>query len=252
MKRISLLAVVMAAAACSPDARDNSSPVEPQFGKPVSSNSSPTFYISNDASNGMRADGVYLEADGSSRYKPNECGEGSTFFLDAGASGDATLNTAAGRAPKCAFYPRRFRISYAAINADGTTTSEGSFSAKSFLNVRKLQKKDTLGNVVSYIPIGETQARTMAFSDENYKCGDAGIGAILFSAVTSDGLATGADSVQVRRVAADAWEVFTAPDEVDALTGQTIHHDRAWCRANGKVYHMPVRFTIKNPAAVTP
>jgi hypothetical protein len=251
MKRISLLAVVMAAAACSPDARDSSSPVEPQFGKPAA-NPTPTFYISNDAANGLRADGVYLEADGSSRYKPGECGVSSAFFLDKGASGDVTLSTAGSRDQRCAAYPRRVRISYELINADGSTTSEGSYNGISFLNVRKLQKTDSLGNVVSYVPIGETQSRTMAFSDENFKCGVGGIGAILFSSITQEGIVTGADSVRVTRLSADTWQVFTAPDEIDAVTGQTIHHDRAWCRGNGKVYHMPVRFTVKNPVAVTP
>jgi hypothetical protein len=217
--------------------------------RPIGIDVSPTWYLSNDVNLGMRADDSFLEPNGTSRYKPAECGVDARIFTSNGSSGDATLTTAASRDTKCKQYPRRIRIAYAVINADGTTTSEGSWTGQSFLNVRKLQTKAN-GTVVSYVPVGTTQTRTMAFSDESNKCGAAGAGAILFSAVNSDGLLTGADSVQVTRVAADTWEVFTAPDEVDAITGQTVHHDRAWCRANGKVYHMPLRATIKSPVSL--
>jgi hypothetical protein len=209
-----------------------------------------TMYISNSSDVMLRGDNQFIDFDGTSRYSKGECGVGSTFFLSPGASGDGTMGTADARDPKCANYPRRLRVTYQAVNVDGSTSNEGSVSVKSFLNVRKLQKKDSLGVYLNYIPVGETQMRTMAFSDENLKCGDAGIGAILFSARTQDGIIVGADSVRVTRTASDTWQVVTVPDEINASTGETIHHDKAWCRGNGKLYHMPVRLTIKTAAAL--
>ena len=33
---------------------------------------------------------------------------------------------------------------------------------------------------------------------------------------------------------------------IDLATGQTIHHDKAYCKGNGKLYHMPLRVTIRS------
>lgn len=257
MKAPYLIVLSLVFAACASDVSDTTAP-RAQYGKGASpqADPAPTYYISNDAANMMRGDGVatYLEVDGTSRYKNAECDVSTAIFASAGASGDATLQAAAStiRDRKCSAWPRRVRLTYASVNADGTTTDEGSVVVRTFLNVRKLEKKESNGVVSNYVPIGDTQTRSMAFSDENLKCGDPGIGAIIFQAVLNDGTVTGADSVQVHRTAADTWEVFTQSDSVDPVTGQTVHHDKAFCRGNGKLYHMPVHFTIKSNVALNP
>ena len=206
-----------------------------------------TEFISNDPAYNLRGDGSYLESSGDSRYLPGECGISSTFYSGPGASGDVTMTIGANG--KCV---RHVRFTYAAINADGSTTSEGSIVTSSFLNVRKLEVAATSTTPASYIPIGGDAQRTFAFDDGGLKCGTGGTQAIGFAPTLSDGTLTGADLVNVHRDAADTWTVTTTPDEIDAITGQTIHHDKAYCRLNGKLYHIPLRFTIKSSRALTP
>ncbi len=203
-----------------------------------------TFYLSNDANHFLRGDastsfveGASSPFAGMSRYKDAECGVDNTLFWPVG-SGDAIMATGSDR--KCAGSPRKVRITYSLINADGSTLSDGSLTVGTTLNVRQLQQAG-----VSSILIGETQTRTMAFSDDDLKCGPAGIGAIVFRTVLQDGTIAGADLVQVYRSAADTWIVSTQPDEVDASTGRVTHHDKAYCRNNGKLYHMPFRLAIR-------
>jgi len=62
----------------------------------------------------------------------------------------------------------------------------------------------------------------------------------------------GADDVSVHRDAPDTWTVTSQADEVDAVTGNTIHHDKAYCKGNQKMYHMPLHFSIKTSRALTP
>ena len=205
-----------------------------------------TEFISNDPAYNLRGDGSYLESSGESRYLDGECGVGSTFYSGPGSSGDVTMGI--GGHGKCT---RSIRFTYAAINADGTTTSEGSIVTSSFLNVRKLQVAATSTTPASYIPIGGDGQRTFAFDDGSTKCGPGGQQAIGFAPTLGD-LATGADLVNVHRDAADTWTVSTTPDEIDAVTGQTIHHDKAYCKGNGKLYHIPLRFTIRSSVPLTP
>ena len=93
--------------------------------------------------------------------------------------------------------------------------------------------------------------RTFAFDDGGVKCGTGGTAAIVFAPLTSDGTATNADLVQVHRDAADSWTVSTLPDGTD-VDGNVVHHDKAYCRGNGKLYHMPLHFTIKSSAPLSP
>ena len=44
----------------------------------------------------------------------------------------------------------------------------------------------------------------------------------------------------------------TTPDEIDAVTGHTIHHDKAYCKGNGKLYHIPLHFTIRSSVPLSP
>jgi hypothetical protein len=187
----------------------------------------------------MRGDGGYLEGAtspfaGTSRYLAGECGVSSTFFV--GASGDATMNT--GSAGRCI---RRIRVTYARINADGSTTLEGSSSESSFMNVRQLEE---------YIPIGGDARRTYAF-DDAAKCGS-GTSGIVFAEVLRDGTIAGGDQVNVHRDAADTWTISTLPDEIDLVTGQTIHHDKGFCKGNGQLYHIPLHFSVKSSVPLSP
>ena len=239
--------LLLVSIACSESAITALRPSEsPSAAKPLA-NPTATFFISNDAAYSLRGDGGYLESSGASRYLAGECGVSSTFYAQPGGSGDATITIGANG--KCI---RRIRFTYAAINADGSTTSEGTITTSSFLNVRKLQVAASGTTPASYIPIGGDGQRTFAFDDGGAKCGTGGMQAIGFAPTLSDGTLTGADLVNVHRDAADTWTVTTTPDEIDAFTGQTIHHDKAYCRGNGKLYHIPLHFTIESSVPLTP
>jgi hypothetical protein len=210
-----------------------------------------TFYLSNDPMYLLRGDGANVEGvsspfAGTSRYKDGECGISAVIRSLPGGSGDATMGTSVGG--KCV---RRLRLAYAAINDDGTTTDQGSLSVQGFMNVRKLHVGASGSSAAVYIPIGNDSLRTFAFDDDGARCGTAGTGAIAFVPVLTDGTVTGADRVRVRRDSANTWTVSTDPDEVTAA-GDTIHHDKAYCKGNGVLYHVPLRFTIKSSTALTP
>lgn len=209
-----------------------------------------TFYILQDNTLGMTGDGKFLEPAGSayaghSRYKDAECGTLSQIKIGVGETGDALMSSYYTSGRGCKDAPRKVRIAYNRIDvASGNTTSEGVITTVTFMNVRKLQKAATSSEPGTAIPIGAFELRSMAFSDESYKCGAAGTGAILFSPVTSDGFETGANNVKVTRLSADQWLVETLPDEV--VDGTVIHNDAAWCRGNGNLYHMPLRLIIRS------
>ena len=67
-----------------------------------------------------------------------------------------------------------------------------------------------------------------------------------------DGTIAGGDHVNVHRDAADTWTISTSPDEVDAVTGRTIHHDKAFCKGNGNLYHLPLHFSIRSSVPLAP
>lgn len=244
--------LLLVSLACSESSFTTLRPTEQPAAAKAPSNPTATFYIANDDVYLLRGDGAYLEESsspfaGESRYKSGECGVSSTFFAQPGGSGDATMNTGANG--RCT---RRIRLVYESVNEDGTTTAEGSLVTSSFLNVRKLQVAATSTTAAEYIPIGGDAQRTFAVDDGGTRCGTSGTAAIVFSPTLIDGTVTGADLVSVHRDAADTWTVTTRPDEIDALTGQTIHHDKAYCKGNGKLYHLPLRFSVKSSAALVP
>ena len=254
MKHTLLLLALAATSACSADGNSVTAPSPQYAGNSKPTNSTPTFYLSNAAAYGLRGDGVAAFVEpasspyaGTSRYKHGECGGDNVFYTLPGYSGDAIMGTGSSR--NCSHL---VRIAYELINPDGSTTSEGSITVGTFLNVRQVQKAAHAGNPAIFVPVGATEPRTMAFSDDEFKCGEAGMAAIAFVPVLFDGTVTGADMVQVYRSAGDTWVVSTVPDEIDGVTGQTIHHDKAYCRGNGKLYHMPVSFTIKTSVPLTP
>jgi hypothetical protein len=221
-------------------------PTSPALAGGKVSNPTATFVLANDAVFLLRGDGLSLDPDGGSRYANGDCSVSTVIYALSGGSGDATLTMGAGG--RC---PRKVRIAYASINADGSTTSEGALTTASFLNVRKLQVAATGSTAAYAIPIGGDDTRTFAFDDGGAKCGISGTAAIVFAPVLNDGTVTNADVVQVHRDAADSWTVTTLPDEL-GLDGNVVHHDRAYCRGNGKLYHMPLRFTIKSSVPLAP
>ena len=205
-----------------------------------------TILVSNDAVYRLRGDGGYLDlATGASRYSNGECGVSTAIHSLAGGSGDATMNPGPG---KC---PRQVRITYESINLDGTTTSEGTLTRLSSMNVRKLHTIAADGSPAAVIPVFGSARRTFAFDDGGAKCGTPGTGAIVFAPLLNDGTTvTNADSVNVYRDGPDTWTVTTRPDQI--VNGQTIHHDKAFCKGNGKLYHMPLRFTIRSSTPLSP
>ena len=219
-----------------------------------------TYYIANDASVLFKGDGVpaYVEGDtspfaGTSRYADGECGVSSRLFSFTGESGDATMNTA-GTHARCTAYPRTVRLTFALINSDGTLTADGTETVQSAVNLHQLEKAASSGDPALYIPIGTMQLRGFHLGDDTGKCFESnGPGGLAFRPVLNDGVTyVGADDVQVYRNASDTWTVTSIPNEVDPVTGQTIYHDKAYCRGNGKLYHMPVHFAIKSSIPLTP
>jgi hypothetical protein len=244
--------LLLGALACGESTVTALRPSESPLAAKPPSNPTATFFLSNDAANLLRGDGDYLEGvtspfAGASRYLNGECGVTTTFYALSGQSGDATMST--GTTGRCT---RRIRLSYEIVNADGTTTTDGSIVTSSFLNVRKLEVAATSTTPAEYVPVGGDAQRTFAFDDGGAKCGTGGTAAIVFSAVLNDGTVTGADLVNVHRDAADTWTVTTQPDEIDAISGQTIHHDKAYCKGNGKLYHLPLHFSVKSSMPLTP
>jgi len=220
---------------------------------PASVNVRATFFLSNDATLGLRGDGLptYLSG-GDSRYEDGVCGVSAFVFSSLGASGDAILDMAAVKARACADLQRKVRIAYQRIGANGAVTPEGGATVPTFLNVRALHRLGADGSALSTIPVGATQPRDLAFSDASVKCGGPGTAAIVFRAVLNDGTVTGASPVQVTRTAPNRYLVETADDVTDTVTGEVTHHDAAYCQGNGQLYHMPLRFEIETHAALVP
>jgi hypothetical protein len=226
------------------------------------SDASATFYVSSDASYLLHGDAApgFVEGSsspfaGSTRYADSECGVSATIFTSSGKTGDGHLMTSGPQqVRKCSAYPRTLHLVFAAINADGTTVADGSETVSGAINVHALEQTLSTGAPGSYIPVGTSQLRVMHIGDGvGAKCDDGTDSrGLAFHLVLNTGVLTGADDVVVHRNSTDTWTVTTMPDEIDPVTGQTIHHDKAYCRGNGQLYHMPLNFVIKSSVALTP
>jgi hypothetical protein len=235
-------------------------PGDAQFAKPAQlSDPTVALYLWNDASLAFKGDGLsaYIEPAtspfaGASRYLDGECGVTARVFALSGGSGDMVYNSAGTQDHKCAAYSRKMRLSFALIAADGTLSSEGDETVQSGGNVSEIERAANSGNTGFYIPIGTSALRGFHISDDTGKCSAVNGGGIAFRPVLVTGEFAGADDVTVRRDAADTWTVTSQADEIDPVSGQTIHHDKAYCRSIGKLYHMPVHFSIRTSRALTP
>jgi hypothetical protein len=265
MSRLSLglLAFLAVAAACdrSPSAPIINGPsVAPLLAR-TPADPTPTVYVSNDASFLFRGDGIaqFIEPatspfHGLSRYQDGECGVNSNLFAKSGESGDLTMQTA-GRDHSCAAAPRNAQLTFMLINADGSLTADGAETIATAMNVHQLETAATGTNPALYVPRGTTVLRGLHLGDSDGKCFESnGPGGLAFRPVLNDGVTyVGADDVQVsRNLVGDTWTVASQPDEIDPVTGLTIHHDKAYCRGNGKLYHVPVSFVIKASTAPNP
>jgi len=232
------------------------------FGKtPQPTDPTATLYISNDASSRFRGDGIaaYLEGPaspfaGMSRYMDGECGVTAKVFALAGESGDMVFSTAGTQDRRCAAYPRKARVTFSLINADGTVAPDGEETSQVGGNLGALEKAANGTNPGFYIAVGATELRGLHLGDDaGGKCTPVnGGGGIAFRPILNTGELVGADDVYVHREAPDTWTVTSQADEVDAVTGNTIHHDKAYCKGNQKMYHMPIRFSIKTSRVLTP
>jgi hypothetical protein len=229
--------------------------------KSRTSDASATFYLSSDASFLAQGDAKSGFVEGSTspfagltRYADGECGVSALVFSSAGKSGDGHLTTVQQPARKCAAYPRVLRLTFAAINADGSTSSEGSETVSGAINLHQLEQAPANGAPGSYIPVGASEMRVMHIGDgSGGKCDDgSGAGGLAFAILLNTGAFAGADSVVVFRNSADTWTVSSMPDEIDPVTGHTIHHDKAYCRGNGKLYHMPLHYVVKSSTPLSP
>jgi hypothetical protein len=215
-----------------------------------------TFFLSNSSAHLLRGDGLYLEGaasaySGMSRYLDGECGVQSLIYANPGASGDEVMGSAEIIYRKCPSYPRGIRLTFALINADGSTTPDGSETVRTFMNVQIVQKAAAYGKPAIYIPVGATELRDMIFNDGSGpkygKCAG-----LRFRPVLQDGTLSGSDQVQVTRTAADTWVVQTQADVTDPVTLRVTHHDKVWCQNNGKLYHMPTYFVVKSAVPLLP
>ena len=184
-----------------------------------------TFYFPvADAALGLRSDHDFLAVGGdSSAYANGVCGVDAKLFATTAASnsGDAIMQTDnpqyADR--KCTKYPRKLTVDY----GDGVVQQ-----STVFINVRQVQ------STTFVIPVGNSVKRGLHVNET--RCGG-----LVWQAQLADGTSTnGADSVQVTRTSASTWVVQTQP----------APNDKAYCKADGRLYHVPVQFTIVSSPAL--
>lgn len=168
---------------------------------------------------GVSSDGQYVSGD-QSVYAYGVCGVTAKIFATTAASnsGDATMQTdnPAYKDHRCASYPRKLLIDY----GDGTTPQWSTV----FVNLNDLQRDN---DTADQIPIGTSRLRSLHIWEN--RCTT-----LTWAAKQKDGTITDADSVIVSRMSDDTWVVSTQP----------APNDKAYCKADGLLYHIPVRLTI--------
>lgn len=216
----------------------------------------PDFYIADDPKFFLNGDAAapYVEPatsaySGTTKYSDGVCGV-STVLFDSPSdsrSGDATLGTGSqNKSSRCSYAPRKVRITYAAIGQGGVTGSPSSALRRTSLLVAALHTQTSATGPI-HIPVGSSELRPMNLSDDNGTCIS-----LRFRPVLRDGTVTGADQVRVTRVDQSTFLVESLSDEMNATTGETIHHDKAWCERSGQLYHLPLRLIIHNVVPLYP
>ena len=201
------------------------SPLAPQAPK-FARHSGPTdptstlYFPLDDASLGVKSDHLFVSGT-SSAYAQGVCGVDSKIFAttEASNSGDLVMQTdnPTYRDHKCSAYPRKLVIDY----GDGTAPRASTV----FVNLRDLERENDPADQIS---IGGSRIRGLHVNES--RCGG-----LVYQAQLGDGTSTnGADSVIVTRTAADTWVVTTQP----------APNDKAYCKGDGLLYHIPVNFTI--------
>lgn len=226
LRRLLLLGVVASTAAvvgCGNDVATLSplTPQSPTFAKPAGpTDPTSTFLFPlDDGALGLKSDHLYVSGT-SSVYANGVCGVDSKIFATTqlSNSGDAIMQTDNPKYTdnKCASYPRKVVIDY----GDGTTA----VATTTFMNVGDIERENVTAD---QIPIGGFRLRALHVNES--RCGG-----LVYQDHISDGTLTGADSVIVTRTAADTWVVTT----------QLAPNDKAYCKADGQLYHIPVNFTV--------
>lgn len=225
LRPIILFGIAVTAAASAGCAGDRANPelLAPRrasFGK-TQSPTDPTaswYFPLADGSLGVKSDRQFPDASGtSSVYANGVCGVDATIFATTAASnsGDAVMQTdnPTYKDHRCTLYPRKLIIDYGDGTAPQATTV--------FINVHDIEREN-IG--ADQIPIGGSRLRGL-------NIGDTRCGGLVYH---TDPGTTGSDSVVVTRTAADTWQVTTQP----------APNDKAYCKADGQLYHIPVSFTI--------
>jgi hypothetical protein len=163
-----------------------------------------------DAALGVKSDHLYSNGT-YSLYADRVCGVEAKIFATTQLSntGDATMQTAT---RKCPTYTRSLTFVY----GDGVVAA-----STVFVNVREIK------NTTYAIPPGATVTRGLHMNET--RCGG-----LVWQGTLYDGTVTGADSVLVTRVAGDTWHVQSQPAPLD----------KAYCKASGILYHIPVDLVV--------
>lgn len=222
---MALAAIVLSVAACSADETGLSRvlPTQASLAKPPAGPSDPTasfWFPTDDPTLAIRSDNHFLNG-AFSVYASGVCGVNSKIFATAAASnsGDAIMHTnnPANKDRKCAQYPRTITVEYGPGDVESSPT---------FINVREI------ANTTYQIPVGSTVRRALRVNEA--RCD----GLVFLGNV--DGVATGADSVNVTRASATTWVVESQP----------YPDNRAYCRGSGQLYNIAVRFTVVASASL--
>jgi hypothetical protein len=226
LRRLVVLGTFASAAAlvgCATDGAAPSplAPQSPSFARtqgPTDPTSTFLFPL-DDASLGVRSDHLFVSGS-ASVYANGVCGVDSKIFATTqlSNSGDAIMQTDNPKYAdhKCASYPRTIVIDY----GDGS----GSVATTTFINAGDIEREN---DPADQIAIGSFRLRALHVNDS--RCGG-----LVYQDHIADGTLTGADSVIVTRTATDTWVVTTQP----------APNDKAYCKADGQLYHIPVQFTI--------
>ena len=169
-----------------------------------------TYYFPNDATLGVRGDGLFATS-GTSMYGSGTCGASGTIFVS--GSGDATMGlqgTATGKG-KCT---RALYIDY----GDGRVDKYAAF-----LNVNRVH------GPTFTMPVG-------AIAKRGLNLADARCDGLRWKAILNDGTVTGADSVIVTRESADSWLVESQP----------YPNNRAYCVLERRTFHIALRFRVRS------